>query len=55
MFGVRESGDIPFRKVGAHRRVRFHDLLQYKKRIDSKRRIALDELTKQAQDLDMGY
>ncbi len=50
-----EQGDIPFMKKGAHRRVRFEDIQTYKARIDSQRLEALDELTKQAQELDMGY
>jgi hypothetical protein len=50
-----EQGDIPFVKKGAHRRVRFEDIQTYKARIDSQRLEALDELTKQAQEVDMGY
>lgn len=49
------EGQIPFRKVGTHRRIFFADLMHYKKETDVKRHQALDELTAQAQDLDMGY
>lgn len=50
-----ESGEIPCRKVGRHRRIRFADLMNYKQQIDSQRMQALDELAAQAQELNMGY
>jgi excisionase family DNA binding protein len=46
-----EQGDMPFHKIGTHRRVRYQDVIAYKKRIDAERRKALDELTAQAQEL----
>lgn len=50
-----EKGEIPFHKVGRHRRVRFEDLANYKRWIDSERSKVLDELAEQAQELDLGY
>ena len=50
-----ESKQIPFHKVGRHRRIRFEDLMNYKNQIDSDRMQALDELAAQAQELEMGY
>lgn len=46
-----ESGGIPFRLVGTHRRVRFRDLREYKSRDDLARRRAADELTQLTQEL----
>ncbi len=50
-----EEGQLPFRKVGTHRRVLFRDLMRYQREIDRKRLETLDELAAQAQELDMGY
>ena len=50
-----ETGAIPFVKKGTHRRVLFKDIEMYKAKIDKQRMEALDELTAQAQALDMGY
>ncbi|NMF65323.1 DNA-binding protein (plasmid) [Brasilonema octagenarum UFV-E1] len=50
-----DSGTIPSRKVGVYRRVLASDVLQYKQQNEAARHQALDELTKQAQELDMGY
>jgi excisionase family DNA binding protein len=50
-----EKDEIPFRKVGKHRRVRFEDLLSYKQRIDEKRLKVLEKLAEQAQELNLGY
>lgn len=50
-----EQGELPFRKVGVRRRLQLHDVLIYKQQQDQHRRQALDELTQQAQELDMGY
>jgi excisionase family DNA binding protein len=50
-----ESKQIPARKVGRHRRIRFEDLMKYKERTDAERLRVLDELALQAQELDMSY
>ncbi len=50
-----EKGDMPFHKIGTHRRVRYQDVIAYKKRIDAERRKALDDLAAQSQELGMGY
>lgn len=50
-----EKGEIPFEKVGTHRRINAEDLLKYQVKFEERKRKALDELTKQAQELEMGY
>jgi excisionase family DNA binding protein len=50
-----EDGQIPYRKVGTHRRIRFEDLMVYKRDIDNKRRDVLGDLVNEAQELNMGY
>jgi excisionase family DNA binding protein len=50
-----ETGEMPFRKVGKHRRVRFEDLIYYKQKIDDKRLKVLEKLAEQAQELNLGY
>ena len=46
-----DEGHIPCRKVGAHRRVRVRDILDYRRETESRRRKALDALTAVDQDL----
>ena len=48
---VLEAGQIPFRRVGRHRRVLMQDVLAYKKTMQVKRRAALDELVKASEDM----
>lgn len=50
-----EKNIVPHRKVGTHRRVLFKDLMAYKREMDRKRLEALEQLTAQAEELDMGY
>jgi excisionase family DNA binding protein len=47
--------EIPFEKVGSHRRVRLEDVLVYRERRARERRALLDEMTAAAQDLPGGY
>jgi len=55
LIGLLEQEAIPYRKVGAHRRVRMEDVMAYKKRIDGERERILDQLVAEAQKDNMGY
>ncbi|WP_324198288.1 excisionase family DNA-binding protein [Nocardia beijingensis] len=46
-----ETGEIPFRRVGRHRRIRYDDLKQYQRRSEVESRAAMDELAQLGQDL----
>ncbi len=50
-----DEGKIPCRTVGKYRRVRFDDLMAYKRKDDEARAKILDQLTADAQELGMGY
>jgi len=50
-----EDGLIPYRNVGAHRRILLKDVIDYKRDIDAKRLEVLAELVKLGQEMDMGY
>ncbi|NLY14732.1 MAG: excisionase family DNA-binding protein [Gammaproteobacteria bacterium] len=55
LVGLLESGKIPFRKVGTHRRVLLTDIQSYKQGIAKDRSEALDELAALSQEEGMGY
>lgn len=50
-----ERGELPFHKVGTHRRVKFVDLDQFRKTREELREASLAALAKQAQEEGMGY
>ncbi len=50
-----EQNNIPYRRVGKHRRILFSDLMGYKRTMMEGREKALEELSAQAQELKLGY
>ena len=50
-----DNGEIPFYKVGTHRRILAQDVLDYKQNIDKQRHDTLDELIALSQEMEMGY
>jgi excisionase family DNA binding protein len=53
LVSLLERGEIPFRKVGTHRRIRFDELMEYKKKRDSERRKLLTELSQLSQEAEL--
>jgi excisionase family DNA binding protein len=53
LVGLLEKGEIDFRRVGRHRRVRFADLLTYEKKSRVARRQALDVMAEEARRLEL--
>jgi excisionase family DNA binding protein len=50
-----DRGDLPFHRVGTHRRIRIGDVLVYRERRDAEQRAALNELTRLSEELPGGY
>ena len=46
-----EAGDIPYHKVGRHRRVRIEDIMRYKDEIDRRRELILDQMVSESEEL----
>ncbi len=55
LVGLLDNGEMPHRKIGAHRRVLAKDVMDYKQRIDTERMGSLNALTAKSQGLGMGY
>ena len=53
LISLLESGQVPFRKVGRHRRITFEALMEYKRRDDAQRRAAADDLAALSEELDL--
>ncbi len=50
-----EKGNIPYKKVGSHRRILLQDILEYESKFKKKRRKQLNSLASEAQKLNLGY
>lgn len=55
LISLLEKNELPFRKVGTHRRVLFKDLVAYQEGVRAERKQVLEALAQQAQELGMGY
>lgn len=50
-----ESGALPFRKVGTHRRILFEDLAAYRRKDRARQKQVMDELAAEAEKHGLGY
>ena len=50
-----ETGEIAYQKVGTHRRIELKDILLYESKMRENRKEKLAFLSRQAQELNMGY
>ncbi|MGO9197116.1 MAG: excisionase family DNA-binding protein [Acidimicrobiales bacterium] len=50
LIGLLESGQLEFRKVGSHRRVRLIDVLEHQRKDENRRRQVQRGLTREAED-----
>lgn len=55
LVSLLEQGKIPFHRVGNHRRVRFQDLMEYRRLQTRESKSALADLANEAQRLKLGY
>ena len=55
LVGLLERNELPYRKVGSHRRILFKDLVEFQQRSRFERKKALDELAAQAQEMGLEY
>lgn len=55
VISLLEGGDLPFEKVGTHRRVRLADVLSYRQIRDQRRQEALANIVRQGEDLNLPY
>ncbi|MFB6393912.1 helix-turn-helix domain-containing protein [Polymorphospora lycopeni] len=51
LIGLLDAGEIDYRRVGKHRRVRAASLLAYQRRDDRRRRAAADELAELTEEM----
>ncbi|UPK70073.1 helix-turn-helix domain-containing protein [Chitinophaga filiformis] len=53
LVSLLEKGDIPYKKVGTHRRIQLKDIVAYDKKVRKNRSKQLKFLVKQAQELNL--
>jgi excisionase family DNA binding protein len=55
LVNLLETDQIPFILLEGHQSIRYEDVIAYREQIDTARRKVLDELTAEAQILNLGY